>query len=623
MHDLTPISNRMFRITLAVFAGVSGAGCGSSAPPAATAGEWVGTITTEGNVTTVANESGSVWGGTGADGRYLGAVEIPPGWGNSFFFGNYIRDDLVLKVVSDEAGTISTGQPPQQARFEASVSRVRVNVIVTDSEGRFVDDLRAEDFRVYEDGELREVIGVQLVDLVAGEVTSLHNIPVTDATRPTTEAPILNIVAPGPRPGGPGDTVTDTDLVAARFGAIVFFIDFIGLDHITKLHFTNQWEKYLRDRETTAVPQAVYLVDQVGVLREIAPLTTDMEVIRAAQETVEATPLTSAYSVAAGESGARQGAFMEYDRAIYSYRLLTQFAEALAARPGRTALVWVSRGLDLKAGLHARGFGPNLRLLQMQDELVEEANSSNVSIYGVDPSRLIDLMGGDPSGTRAGVRDELGNTLRFAAAETGGEHFIAWADFGRVVNTIENDSDRYYLLTYPGPDPGGDGEYHEIRVEVDRPDVEVRSKQGYVDHPAEERRSRFVSAALTLPGTVTDLPISTEVSLGDVGRRRTDVEVTVTVAGRPLGIQTDEDGALMQRIEVHGVLLDEDKEIVFEMHRQVTEHLDEDSTDPVEELVSRQEWEIEPGVYELRVMVIDDASGRVGTAMVEVEVQGR
>lgn len=40
-------------------------GCASGAPDASTAdGTWVGTITTEGNVTTVVNESGSVWGGT-------------------------------------------------------------------------------------------------------------------------------------------------------------------------------------------------------------------------------------------------------------------------------------------------------------------------------------------------------------------------------------------------------------------------------------------------------------------------------------------------------------------------------------------------------------------------------
>ena len=41
------------------------AACASSTTPDGTAdGTWVGTITTEGNVTTVVNESGSVWGGT-------------------------------------------------------------------------------------------------------------------------------------------------------------------------------------------------------------------------------------------------------------------------------------------------------------------------------------------------------------------------------------------------------------------------------------------------------------------------------------------------------------------------------------------------------------------------------
>ena len=39
-------------------------GCVGPIEPAGTDGTWVGTITTEGNLTTVVNESGSVWGGT-------------------------------------------------------------------------------------------------------------------------------------------------------------------------------------------------------------------------------------------------------------------------------------------------------------------------------------------------------------------------------------------------------------------------------------------------------------------------------------------------------------------------------------------------------------------------------
>ncbi len=38
--------------------------CSPEAPEPNADGTWVGTITTEGDVTTVVNESGSVWGGT-------------------------------------------------------------------------------------------------------------------------------------------------------------------------------------------------------------------------------------------------------------------------------------------------------------------------------------------------------------------------------------------------------------------------------------------------------------------------------------------------------------------------------------------------------------------------------
>jgi len=44
--------------------GLAVAACGPQESSPDTAGTWVGTITTEGNVTTVVNESGSVWGGT-------------------------------------------------------------------------------------------------------------------------------------------------------------------------------------------------------------------------------------------------------------------------------------------------------------------------------------------------------------------------------------------------------------------------------------------------------------------------------------------------------------------------------------------------------------------------------
>ncbi len=510
----------------------------------------------------------------------------------------------VLAIVAPAVSAATRQAIPQRPRFDSTVSRVRVNVIVTDREGRFVNDLSADDFTVFEDGEPRDVLEVQLVDVVAGDVLSL--------TSPASAADPAEASTPDLAPA------------ASDYGAMVFLIDFKGLDHTTKLHFTEQWERFLDVRDSTTVPQAVYLIDQVGRLREIVPLTSDLERLRAAQQTVEATPLTRAGVLSNDNPVASR--FEEYDRSVYSLRLLAEFCEALSARPGRTALVWVSPGVTLKGPMDSDSRGlprmsgtqyePQQRILRLQEELYAAANSANVSIYAIDPSRRVDLGGA------GSARDELGNSLRHAAAETGGKHYIGWADFGEVVEQIEADSGRYYLLIYPGPVPGGDGRHHAIRVEVDRSDVTVRSKEGYTDYSEEERYSRFVSAALMLPGTLDGIPVAAEVFRGAPGGGLTDALVAVAIDPEALGIGADDDGEPIHRVEVHGSLLDEGRnmEVAAEMHRQVTETLDGGVETHAAALLSKQEWRLRPGRYDLRIMVLDTVSRRVGTARLPVEI---
>ncbi|MFQ5745507.1 MAG: hypothetical protein ACE5HV_18295 [Acidobacteriota bacterium] len=86
--------------------------------------------------------------------------------------------------------------------------------------------------------------------------------------------------------------------------------------------------------------------------------------------------------------------------------------------------------------------------------------------------------------------DNRRDGLRRAAEETGGKAFIGWADLGEVLREIETDTSEFYLLTYAPPPPYGDGEFHEIGVEVKRPDVSIRARKGYVDLAAEDRRLR-------------------------------------------------------------------------------------------------------------------------------------
>jgi hypothetical protein len=64
-------------VVVAAVAVVSLAGCASQQDASGPAGTWVGTITTEGDVTTVTNESGSVWGGSASlvEEASIGAAE--------------------------------------------------------------------------------------------------------------------------------------------------------------------------------------------------------------------------------------------------------------------------------------------------------------------------------------------------------------------------------------------------------------------------------------------------------------------------------------------------------------------------------------------------------------------
>ncbi|MGD8818067.1 MAG: hypothetical protein PVJ51_12850, partial [Acidobacteriota bacterium] len=162
------------------------------------------------------------------------------------------RTSVTTLAVTLTLAAVAAGAPatPQRQRFEATVSRVRVDVIVRDDDGNFVDDLQASDFRIFEDGEEQPLLGLQLVDLPAGLLVD----------RSRGEAAATELVANAdPAAGTPSERSSD-------FGAMVFLVDFQNLDFKNKLRFTEAWEDLVAQTEGLQIPRAVYLINQVGEL---------------------------------------------------------------------------------------------------------------------------------------------------------------------------------------------------------------------------------------------------------------------------------------------------------------------------------------------------------------------
>jgi hypothetical protein len=124
-------------------------------------------------------------------------------------------------------------------------------------------------------------------------------------------------------------------------------------------------------------------------------------------------------------------------------------------REGRKAIIFVSEGLP---GIYRSNEIP------LMDDLVRTANDNNTAIYTVDPKGLLGY-----------AADEL----RVIADNTGAQAFVNTNSPAKALRQVVKDASAFYLLGYASIKNPMDGKFHEIKVRVKRPGLEVRARKGY------------------------------------------------------------------------------------------------------------------------------------------------
>jgi hypothetical protein len=116
-------------------------------------------------------------------------------------------------------------------------------------------------------------------------------------------------------------------------------------------------------------------------------------------------------------------------------------------------------------------------------ELHTVANRNNVSIYSLDPRGLatgeFDIAQNIGSTVDRNYLNSTLETLRSMARETDGRAIVNRNDLGVAMRQIVRDSSAYYLIGYNSSEAPTDGKFHEIKVRVRRPGVQVRARRGY------------------------------------------------------------------------------------------------------------------------------------------------
>ncbi len=135
------------------------------------------------------------------------------------------------------------------------------------------------------------------------------------------------------------------------------------------------------------------------------------------------------------------------------------------------------------------------------------ANRNNVAIYAVDPRGL--------SAGEFGIDQNIGQTidrqylsstmetLRTLAFNTDGRAIVNRNDLTMGMKQIVRDTSAYYLLGYNSTYTGTDGKFHDIKVRVKKPGVQVRARRGYWALTADDAKRALGPAMPEPPKAVT------------------------------------------------------------------------------------------------------------------------
>jgi VWFA-related protein len=384
-------------------------------------------------------------------------------------------------------------QPPpadvQQPVFRTGINFVRVDVIITDKNGNQVGDLQQADFDVVEDGKPQKIETFKLIKLDGGIVDSIKE-------------PVKQIRSD-----------YDEESEAARDDVRLFAI------FLDDYHVRRGASMSVRNPITKFISTQLGPSDMVGLMY----------------------PLESTASVRMTRNhDAVMTAIQQFQGRKYDYTPRNQYEEKYAYYPteivekirnqvslsaikslivhmgslkeGRKALILVSEGFtnivppqmrDANAQMPGSG-NPNARnpMAGVNDltedrasffasmdlnsdlrEVYDTANRNNVSIYAVDPRGLpgfeFDINEGVGLQTDSKYLNSTMDTLRALAENTDGRAIVNRNDLDVGMKQITRDSSAYYLIGYNSSQAPSDGKFHEIKVRVKRPGVQVRARKGY------------------------------------------------------------------------------------------------------------------------------------------------
>jgi VWFA-related protein len=404
-------------------------------------------------------------------------------------------------------------QPQPPPVFRTGINFVRVDVIVTENRnGVPIADLQASDFDVTEDGKPQKIETFRLVKLDGGAAEA-------------AKEPVREI-----------RTDADEEAEAAREDVRLFAV------FLDDYHVRRGASMAVRGQLAEFVDRQLGPSDMIGVMYPLES-TASVRMTRNHSAVVRGLQQFTGRKYEYEPRNHFEENYAHYPTEIVE-RIRNQVSLSAikslivhmgSLKEGRKALILVSEGYSnlpppqmRNADATMPGFGnPNARNPSAGDndpnedraqwlasldmdsdlrDLYDMANKNNVAIYAVDPRGLpgfeFDINEGVGLRTDSKYLTSTMDTLRVLAENTDGRAIVNRNDIAAGMKQITRDSSAYYLIGYNSSQAPADGKFHEIKVRVKRPGVQIRARKGYWALNAEQTARALAPPKLAPPKPV-------------------------------------------------------------------------------------------------------------------------
>jgi VWFA-related protein len=513
--------------------------------------------------------------------------------------------------------------PGGKATIRSTVSLVEIDVQIINRDGKPVKGLKQEQFTVTEDGKAQKISTFEYNDIEQVETAGKGD-----------EAPITV-------PLGTVTTPEEIKAVVRDHRMIVLFFDLTSLQAEDLLRSTRAAQKYLQEQMTAA--DLVAVVAFGNTLKVVANFTNDRELLKQSVDALvpghEAalSQLVDAAAAADGETQVSEdtgAAFTADDTEFNIFNTDRKLAavealcEVLEGIPGKKSIIQFTSGIT-QTGEENRS------------ELIaatNSANRSNVSIYSVDSRGLLTATpGGDASMGASGgnamftgatvisqsqSRQDSRDTLATLAGDTGGRTFFDVGDFGKVFQSVQNDTSGYYLVGYYSSNAANDGAWRRLQVKVDQlpAGVHVRAREGYYAPRnfgvfTTEDRERQLEQAFQSDIPEVELPLAVETSEFRLNTYQVFVPISAKLA--PSALQwAQKRGSRETAFDFAAEVRDaKSNRVVGALRDTITVKIGAEHFQDFQQraLVYQGGIILSPGEYKLKFLARENESGRIGT----------